>query len=173
MREMIPTEKIESRICLIRGQKVMLDRDLASLYEVTTFNLNKAVKRNIKRFPADFMFQLTRTEYNVLRFQTGMLEKGKHSKYLPYAFTENGVAMLSSVLRSERAIEVNIQIMRAFTRLRKIIAANKGLTYLFKELKHKVDQHDVEIGLIIKAIEKMIAINTKPKRRIGFIRNKY
>jgi len=173
VREMIPTEKIESRICLIRGQKVMLDRDLASLYEVTTFNLNKAVKRNIKRFPADFMFQLTRTEYNVLRFQTGMLEKGKHSKYLPYAFTENGVAMLSSVLRSERAIEVNIQIMRAFTRLRKIIAANKGLTYLFKELKHKVDQHDVEIGLIIKAIEKMIAINTKPKRRIGFIRNKY
>ena len=130
------------------------------------------VRRNEKRFPADFTFQLTRTEYNVLRFQTGMLEKGKHSKYLPCAFTENGVAMLSSVLRSERAIEVNIQIMRAFTRLRKIIAANKGLTYLFKELKHKVDQHDVEIGLIIKAIEKMIAVDTKPKSKIGFVTGK-
>jgi len=169
MNEMIPIERIENRIYLIRGQKVMLDRDLAGLYEVTTFNLNKAVKRNIKRFPTDFMFQLTRIEYNALRFQTGILEKGKHSKYLPFAFTENGIAMLSSVLRSERAIEVNIQIMRAFTRLRQIVVKNKDLSYLFKELKHKVDRHDAEIGLIIKAIEKMISLEAKPKPKMGFI----
>jgi len=169
MSNLIPIEKIENKIFLIRGQKVMIDRDLAILYDVTTFNLNKAVKRNIKRFPDDFMFQLTQTEYNTLRFQTGILAKGQHSKYLPYAFTENGIAMLSSVLRSERAIEVNIQIMRAFTRLRQIIARNKDLSHLFKELKHKVDQHDTEIGLIIKTIEKMIATDVKPKRKIGFL----
>ncbi|MBN2057209.1 MAG: ORF6N domain-containing protein [Candidatus Saganbacteria bacterium] len=168
MHKIIPIDSIECRIYVIRGHKVMLDHNLAKIYQVTTFNLNKAVKRNIKRFPEDFMFQLTRSEYNSLRFQIGMLEQGKHSKYLPYAFTENGIAMLSSVLRSEKAIEVNIQIMRTFTRLRRIISRNKDLTYLFKDLGRKVDQHDTKIGLIIKAIEKMIAVEEKPKGKIGF-----
>lgn len=170
MNELVTMSRIESKIYLIRGQKVMLDRDLASLYGVTTFNLNKAVKRNIKRFPADFMFQLTRIEYNALRFQIGMIEKGAHSKYLPHAFIEQGVAMLSSVLHSEKAVEINILIMRAFVRLRKVLSSNKDLAYLFKELKHKVDQHDTEIGLIIRTIEKMIAVDTKPKHKIGFIK---
>jgi len=101
MTDLVPVERIERRIYFIRGKKVMVDRDLAELYEVETFNLNKAVKRNIKRFPQDFMFQLTTEEYQALRFQSGILEKGRHSKYLPYAFTEQGVAMLSSVLRKE------------------------------------------------------------------------
>ena len=114
------------------------------------------------------MFQLSRKEYTRLRCQIGTLKRGQHAKYLPYAFTEQGVAMLSSVLNSEKAAEVNIQIMRAFVKLRKVLAANKDLTYLFKELKHKVDQHDVEIGLIIKAIEKMISAEKRPKKKIGF-----
>lgn len=174
MNNLIPEERIESKIYFIKGQKVMLDIDLATLYEVSTKALNQAVKRNKERFPNDFMFQLTWTEVEFLRSQIVILKKsprskrGTHVKYLPYVFTENGVAMLSSVLRSKWAIEVNIQIMRAFTNLRKIIARNKDLTYLFKELKQKVNQHDVEIGLIIKAIEKMISTEKKPKGKIGF-----
>ncbi|MFA4966682.1 MAG: ORF6N domain-containing protein [Candidatus Margulisiibacteriota bacterium] len=184
MNEMIPVERIESRIYLIRGQKVMLDKGLAELYGVTTGRLNEQVKRNISRFPADFMFQLTHQEYENLKFHFGTsnlksqsaissLPAGKAGwggrRKLPYAFTEQGVAMLSSVLNSDKAIEVNVLIMRAFVKLRQVLATNKDLTYLFKELKHKVDRHDTEIGLIIKAIEKMIAMDSKPKRKIGFI----
>ena len=116
--------RIKSLIYEIRGVKVMLDKDLADLYHVTTGNLNKAVKRNIRRFPSDFMFQLTKEEWDSLRFQFGILEtgRGKHPKYLPHAFTEEGVAMLSGVLHSEIAIDVNISIMRAFVALRKLPA---------------------------------------------------
>ncbi len=114
----IPDERITDKIFLIRGRKVMIDRDLAQLYGVTTGNFNKAVKRNAKRFPEDFMFQLTKEEDASLRFQFGTLKRGQHTKYLPNAFTEQGVAMLSGVLNSERAIQVNIQIIRIFVRLR-------------------------------------------------------
>ena len=166
MNDLIPLERIEGKIFIVRGQKVMFDFDLARLYGVSTRRLNEQVKRNIERFPADFMFSLTRQE--ILRIsQFATSSSVKFSKNVN-AFTENGVAMLSSVLNSEVAIRVNIQIMRAFTNLRKIIARNKDLTYLFKELKQKVNQHDVEIGLIIKAIEKMIATERKPKGKIGF-----
>jgi len=121
-RSDVPIERIENAILFIRGHKVMLDRDLAALYGVTTFNLNKAVKRNTDRFPEDFMFQLTAAEASTLRFQIGM-SKGKGRggrRYLPYVFTEQGVAMLSSVLRSKRAVQVNVEIMRAFVRLRRM-----------------------------------------------------
>jgi len=158
----------------------MIDKDLAELYGVKTKNLNKAVSRNTNRFPADFMFQLTKEEFENLRFQFGtsnlrsQFVTSTHGgrRYRPYAFTEQGVAMLSSVLNSDKAIEVNVLIMRVFVRLRQVLSANKDLSYLFKELQRKVDRHDVEIGLIIRAIEKMIAFDTKPKRRIGFVRDK-
>lgn len=177
MQEIVPIERIENKIYVIRGQKVMLDKDLSELYGVPTKALNQAVKRNMKRFPADFMFQLTWTETERIRSQIVTLnqasqKRGNHIKHLPHAFTEQGVSMLSSVLSSPRAIEINILIMRAFVRLRKVLNTNKDLSYLFKELKHKVDGHDIEIGLIIRAIEKMITIEKKPKGKIGFITNK-
>jgi len=176
MKDLIPIERIENKIYLIREQRMMLDFDLALLYGVETKVLNQAVRRNLNRFPDDFMFTLSKQEIirmsqfaiSSSRSQFVTLKRGYNIKYPPHAFTENGVAMLSSVLNSERAIEVNIQIMRAFTRLRQIVTRNKDLTYLFKELKHKVDRHDTEIGLIIRAIEKMIAVETKPKQKIGF-----
>jgi hypothetical protein len=169
MKDLIPIERIESKIYMIRGQKVILDRDLAELYGVKTFNLNKAVKRNIQRFPEDFMFRLTREEYSTLRFQIGMIEKGAHSKYLPHAFTEQGVAMLSSVLRSKRAIMVNIAIMRAFVRLKQTLAIHKELADKFKELENRVDGHDTAIKVIVEEIRKIVGVEGKPKGRIGFI----
>ena len=120
-------ERIENSILLLRGHKVMLDRDLAALYDVTTGNLNKAVRRNLDRFPQDFMFQLNSEEAESLRFQFGSLNRGQHFKYLPYAFTEQGVAMLSGVLNSQRAVQVNIAIMRAFVRLRETLSLHKEL----------------------------------------------
>ncbi|MFH1683622.1 MAG: ORF6N domain-containing protein [Candidatus Margulisiibacteriota bacterium] len=169
MNELIPAERIESKIYLIRGQKVMIDRDLAELYRVRTKNLNKAVARNPRRFPSDFMFQLTSEEYEALRFQTGTLKKGHHSKYLPYAFTEQGVAMLSSVLRSHRAIEVNVAIMRAFVKLKQVLATHQGVSRKLKELEGRVDRHDSEIRKIFEAINQMIKPDEKPKK-IGFNR---
>jgi len=159
-------ERIESKIYLIRGEKVMIDRDLAKLYGVRTKNLNKAVSRNLGRFPIDFMFQLTKEEYSALRFQSGTLEKGQHSKYLPYAFTEQGIAMLSSVLRSERAILVNIAIMRAFIKLKQVLATHKEISRKLKELEQKVGKHDSEIREIFAKIREMV----EPKGKIGFLR---
>ena len=131
---------IQSKIYEVRGTKVMLDKDLAELYQVTTGNLNKAVKRNIKRFPPDFMFQLTAEEWEALRFQNGIIKKGRgeHTKYLPYAFTEQGLAMLSGVLNSDLAIEVNIGIMRAFVAIRQglpQVSNNKELEELKARMK--------------------------------------
>lgn len=126
--EIIPIETILSKIFLIRNQKIILDSDLAKLYCVEVKQLKRAVNRNIQRFPSDFMFKLTREEYNSLRYQFGTLKRGQHSKYLPYAFTELGVAMLSSVLNSDRAIEINIIIMRAFVKLRELISTGKKIT---------------------------------------------
>jgi len=166
MKNLVPVEIIEKRIYLIRGQKVMLDKDLAELYGVETFNLNKAVKRNVKRFPKDFMFQLNKTAFENLIFQFGISRWGGTRK-LPYVFTENGIAMLSSVLRSDRAIQVNIQIMRIFTKLRALMENNKALSGKLKELESKVGTNTDDIKLIFETIKQMLAVPEKPKRKIG------
>ena len=161
-------ERIESAILFIRGHKVMLDRDLAALYGVTTFNLNKAVKRNTDRFPEDFMFQLTAEEASTLRFQIGM-SKGKGRggrRYLPYVFTEQGVAMLSSVLRSKRAVQVNVEIMRAFVRLRRMLASNEDLARKLAALEKK---YDSQFRVVFEAIQELMAPPTPRKRKIGFL----
>lgn len=172
MNELMPMERIESKIFLIRGQKVMLDKDLAELYEVETKYLNRQVRRNLDRFPKEFMFQLNTREKNELVTNWHRFISLKHSTTLPYAFNEHGVAMLASVLRSEKAVKISIFIIKAFVRLRQALASHKALAENLKELRQKVGQHDVEIGLIIKAIEKMIAFEEKPKKKIGFITSK-
>ncbi|RZB34474.1 MAG: hypothetical protein SRB1_00242 [Desulfobacteraceae bacterium Eth-SRB1] len=136
------------------------------MYGVTTGNLNKAVKRNIDRFPNDFMFQLTAEEYKSLRFHFGILEKGRHSKYLPYAFTEQGVAMLSSVLKSKRAVQVNIEIMRAFVRLRRMLSVHKDLERKLTDLEQK---HDEQFKIVFEAIRQLMAPPAKPRKKIGFV----
>jgi len=163
----VPAERIEQAILLIRGQKVMLDRDLAELYGVEIRVLNQAVHRNIKRFPEDFMFQLTKAEDETLRSQFVTLKKGRgqHRKYLPYAFTEQGVAMLSSVLNSERAIEVNVEIMRAFVRLRKMLASHAGLARKLAALEEKYDE---QFKVVFDAIRALMAPPKKSRKQIGF-----
>jgi hypothetical protein len=159
---------IERRIYLVRKQKVMLDSDLAELYGVETFNLNKAVKRNIDRFPDDFMFQLSPEEAESLRFQIGMSKVSGRGgrRYLPYAFTEQGVAMLSSVLRSERAVQVNIAIMRAFVKLREMLATHKDLSQKLEALEKKYDR---QFKVVFDAIRQLMKPENPPKeRRIGF-----
>ena len=153
--DLIPSEKIEKAIYLIRGEKVMLDRDLASLYEVETKVLNRAVKRNRQRFPSDFMFQLTAEEAENLRCQIGT-SSWSHGgrRYLPYVFTEQGVAMLSSVLNSERAILVNIEIMRAFVKLRQMLASNTELSRRLDELESKYDK---QFRVVFDAIRQLMA----------------
>jgi hypothetical protein len=164
----ITQDHVSTKIFLIRSQKVLLDRDLAKLYGVTTGNLNKAVKRNIGRFPADFMFQLTKDETASLRFQFGSLKKGSHSKYLPHAFTEQGVAMLSGVLNSERAVEVNIIIMRTFVKIREILMNHKELALKLNDLERKNDKHEKEIRIIFETIRQLMQPPETPKRKIGF-----
>lgn len=163
--DLIPGATIEKQIMLLRGQKVMLDSDLAALYGVKTSNLNKAVKRNLDRFPDDFMFQLTHGEYLSLRFQTGILKRGQHAKYLPHAFTEQGVAMLSSVLRSPRAVRVNIEIMRAFVRIRQWLASNAELARKLAELEKK---YDVQFKAVFDAIRELMRPPESPRKQIGF-----
>jgi hypothetical protein len=164
----IPVDRIEHSILLIRGQKVILDTDLACLYGVETFNLNKAVKRNIDRFPKDFMFQLTKEETDSLRFQIGISKhRGRGGRrYLPYAFTEQGVAMLSSVLHSPRAVRVNIEIMRAFVRLRRLLASHADLARKFAEMEKK---YDAQFRVVFDAIRKLMAPPSHGRRPIGFI----
>jgi len=144
-------QQIENKILLIRGQKVILDRDLAELYGVTTGNLNLAIRRNIERFPNDFMYQLTKEEFQNLILQFATSRWGGARK-LPYAFTEQGVAMLSSVLRSERAIQVNIGIMRVFVNIRRIVSTSKKFTNRIDAIEHKVENHDKKIKTISRAI---------------------
>jgi phage regulator Rha-like protein len=174
MKMLIPVEVIEKKIFLIRREKVMLDSDLAELYGVETFNLNKAVKRNVHRFPEDFMFQLSREEADSLRFQIGMSKKTGRGgrRYLPYVFTEQGVAMLSSVLRSSQAVQVNISIMRAFVKLRELLSTNKELAHKLEQLERKIEKHDEEIKAIFNAIRQLMRPLEKPKRKIGFHREK-
>jgi len=146
----------------------MLDKDLAGLYEVSTSVLNQAVKRNKERFPKDFMFQLTKKEGKLLRSQFVILKQGEHIKYLPYAFTEQGVAMLSGVLQSKRAIIVNVAIMRAFVKLRKTLSAHRELAHKLNQLEHKIEKHDEEIQSIFKAIRQLMLPPEKSKSKIGF-----
>lgn len=163
----MPQEVIENKIFLVRGKKVMFDRDLAVLYGVETKFLNRAVKRNIERFPEDFMFQLSKEELASLRFHFGTSTRGGR-RYLPYAFTENGVAMLSSVLNSERAIHVNIQIMRTFTKLREMLATHKELAHKLAELERKIERHDDEIKAVFDAIRGLMTPPEPKKKKIGF-----
>ncbi len=166
----IPDEVILSKVYFIRGCKVMPDSDLASLYGVETKVLKQAVKRNIKRFPDDFMFELTKDENNSLRSQFVTLKRGQHSKYLPYAFTEQGVVMLSSVLNSDRAIMVNIQIMRIFTRIREMLTDNLSVQLEIEEIKKKLSNQDKDIELVFSYLDELIEKheNPKPRRQIGF-----
>jgi hypothetical protein len=167
-KEIIPVQHIARAIYLLRGQKVLLDSDLAALYGVSTKALNQAVKRNRERFPHDFMFQLTIEETRSLRSQFVTLKRGEHLKYRPYAFTEQGVAMLSSVLNSERAVKVNIAIMRAFVKLRETLETNRELARKFEELERRVGKHDEDISGIIEAIRQLMAPPKQPRRQIGF-----
>ena len=165
MKAVIPVEMIEKKILLIRGDKVMLDADLAELYGVETKILVRAIKRNVDRFPSDFMIQLNKEEFENLRFQFGTSSRWGGRRYLPYAFTEQGVAMLSSVLNSDRAIKVNIEIMRAFVSLRQLLASNKELAKRFDELEKK---YDAQFKVIFDTIRQLM-IPPEPKRRkIGF-----
>ncbi len=165
MANMVSVEIIASKIFEIRGKKVILDSDLAKLYGVQTRHLTRQVRRNIKRFPSDFMIQLTRREYReLLRCKFGTLEMGKFSKYPPYAFTEQGVAMLSSVLNSDRAIRVNIQIMRAFVQIRKMLLANVDLRRKIEEMEKKYDK---QFAIVFEAIKRLLE-PPKQTRAIGF-----
>ena len=165
-KNLVPQEIIESKILLLRGKKVMLDRDLAVLYGVETKVLNQAVKRNSQRFPDDFMFRLSAEEARLLsRSQFVTLKKGQNIKYLPHVFTENGVAMLSSVLNSERAIQVNIQIMRIFTKLRELLVSNKDLARRLDDLEKK---YDGQFKIVFEAIRQLMIPPETHKRKIGF-----
>lgn len=165
MQPSLPAEALEHRIYFIRGHRVMLDSHLAELYGVSTGNLNKAIARNLDRFPNDFMFQLSTKEHQIIRFQIGSLRWGKHSKYLPHVFTEQGVAMLSSVLRSRRAVHVNIGIMRAFVKLRRLIASYPGLARRLDELESK---YDAQFKEVFDAIRSLMLSSREPRRSIGF-----
>lgn len=167
---MLTDEFVSSKIYLIRNTKVMLDKDLAELYGVITGNLNKAVKRNIKRFPEDFMFQLTKEEFDNLKFHFGTSSWGG-TRSLPYAFTEQGVAMLSGILNSDRAIKVNIQIMRIFTKLRELLTDNLTLKLDIEEIKKKLENHDKNIELVFNYLDELIEKQEKqiPSRKpIGY-----
>ena len=179
---------IQNRIHEIRGERVLLDKDLADLYEVPLKSLNLAVKRNIKRFPKDFMFQLSKEEFETLRFQIETLEnatplrfqietlkkgRGQHSKYLPYAFTEQGVAMLSGILNSDKAISMNIAIMRAFVEIRKIVLQQGDIKEQLKAIQERIGEHDTQLSAIYDAIENLLDDKAAQRKwedreRIGF-----
>ncbi len=162
--EQVITTLVESSIIVVRGQRVMLDRDLAELYGVLTKNLNKAVSRNSERFPGDFMFQLTPEEFKNLKFQIGTSRWGGTRK-LPHAFTEQGVAMLSSVLKSKSAVHVNIEIMRVFVKLRQLLLTHADLARKLNALEKK---YDAQFRVVFDAIRELMTPVEKPKRKIGF-----
>jgi hypothetical protein len=170
MKRQVAIERIERKIYFVRGQKVMLDSDLAGLYGVTTGNLNLAVRRNRARFPKDFMFRLTAAESKSLLLQFAITKTtgrgGRQTQ--PYAFTEHGVAMLSSVLKSERAVQMSILIVRAFIRLRQILATHTDLARRLDELERKYDRHDEELQSVFEAIRQLLSPPDRAERRIGF-----
>lgn len=166
--QLIPAEVLEQKIYLLRGHKVMLDKDLAELYGVATKYLKRQIRRNIERFPKDFMFQLSTKEFNNWRsqFVTSNSSDKMGLRYAPYAFTEHGVAMLSSVLNSKRAIQVNIAIMRTFTKLRDMISTHKDLKRKLKEMEKKYDK---QFQVVFQALEQLLEEpEQKPKKQIGF-----
>ncbi len=163
MKSLVPIERIEGKIYIIRGKKVMLDRDLADLYEVETKYLNRQVRRNLDRFPADFMFQMTEAEFLRCHFVTS---KRGGRRYIPYAFTEQGIAMLSSILKSKRAVQVNIQIMRTFIKLRKILSSNRELRKKIESLENKYDQ---QFKVVFDAIKALLNPVSAKKKQIGFL----
>jgi hypothetical protein len=172
MKTNLAVDVISRKIYFVRGKKILLDQDLAILYGVATKNLNKAVRRNLERFPEDFMFQLSRKEAEFLRFQIGTLKRGAHRKYLPLVFTEQGVAMLSSVLKSKKAARVNVAIMRAFVRLREMLLSNEELLRKMQNLEQTLTKHDKrfkkhgqEIRFAFRILQKLIE---KPGRKMGF-----
>ena len=165
MSDIVSVETITDKIHLIRGTKVMLGKDLATLYGVETKVLKQAVRRNIKRFPSDFMFELTKDEFQNLRSQIVTSSWGG-ARYIPMAFTEQGVAMLSSVLKSDRAIEVNIQIMRVFTRLRQMVIDNEDLRKELEELKQITDER---FQIVFETLDQLLHVENTPKKKIGFI----
>lgn len=164
MKEIIPIEAVAGKIHYIRGHKVILDRDLAELYGVDTKVFKQAVRRNSKRFPEDFMFVLTNQEVSILRSQIVTSKRGG-TRYNPMVFTEQGVAMLSSVLRSERAIEVNIAIMRAFVQMRQMLASHDDLR---KKIEEMEERYDEQFKIVFQAIHQLLTEEEKPKRKIGF-----
>lgn len=164
-RALVQEEIIQQRIYLIRGRKVMLDADLAILYGVKTFRLNEVVKRNTRRFPEDFMFRLTESEKTEVIANCDHLKTLKFSPFLPCAFTEQGVAMLSSVLNSERAIQVNIQIMRTFTKIREMLQAHKEL---WRKIEGMEKKYDHQFKIVFDALRQLLEPPEKPKRQIGF-----
>ena len=166
MTTIVPIESIVSKIILLRGEKVLLDRDLAVLYGVETKVLKQAVRRNIRRFPSDFMFELSKEEFADWRSQFVTSNSDKMGlRYRPMAFTEQGVAMLSGVLKSERAIEVNIAIMRAFVKLRQMLASNAQLARKLEEMEMKYDER---FRIVFEAIEQLMAPPERPRKKIGF-----
>lgn len=170
MKGIVPVEKIERKIYMIRGNKVMLDRDLAALYGVETRVLNQAVRRNLDRFPEDFVFSLTREE--ILNLSQFVISSGSRIKHAPnvFAFTEQGVAMLSGVLKSKRAVQVNVAIMRAFVKLREVLSTHKDLAHKLAQLEKKIEKHDEEIGAIFDAIRLLMAEPKPKEKKIGYIK---
>jgi Cu/Ag efflux pump CusA len=179
--ELVPAERIQSRILVLRGLRVLLDADLAAIYEVPTSQLNQAVKRNLSRFPDDFMFQLTKEEaelvrsrsrsvtLNKLKSQTVTSKRGQNIKYLPFAFTEHGAVQLSNILRSDRAIEMGIAVVRAFVQLRALMADHKTLRAKLAELDARVGAHDEQLAAIVEAIRELaVPVESPNKRKIGY-----
>jgi len=171
---LVTPESVERAIIVLRGRRVILDSELATLYGVTVSVFNQAVKRNMERFPADFAFQLTREEYESLRSQIVILKAGRgaHRKYLPYVFTEHGAVMAASVLNSPKAVEMSVEVVRAFVRLRQILAANRQLAARVDDLERKMNQsnaaHSKNIGTLFDAVRSLMTAPEKPKRQIGF-----
>jgi hypothetical protein len=159
---------VESRILLLRQHKVILDMDLAELYGVSAGRLNEQVKRNRERFPADFMFQLTAKEDRILRSQNAISRKHGGRRYLPYAFTEHGAIMAATVLNSERAVEMSVFVVRAFVRLREMLATNRQLAPKIDELERRLETHDTAIQEIIDAIKELMSPEETPRDKIGF-----
>ncbi|MFY0255572.1 ORF6N domain-containing protein [Chitinophaga sp. 30R24] len=168
---MLPDESIMSKILLIRGKRVMVDKDLAELYSVPTKRLNEQVKRNLKRFPEDFMFQLTTEEKEEVVAKCDHLKNLKFSANLPYVFTEHGAVMLASVLNSDRAIAVNIQIVRIFTRMREMILTHKDILLKLEQMEKRVSGHDEQIELVFEYLKQLLSSPQEPRVRIGFTRH--
>jgi len=162
---LVPLERIERAIIVVRGEKVMLDSDLAEIYGVETKRINEQVRRNFTRFPSDFMFQLTAEEWESLRSQFATLKRGEHRKYLPYAFTEHGALMLANVLNSERAAQTSVQVVRAFVKLRQMLASNAELARKLAAMEKK---YDAQFKVVFDAIRQLMSPPEKPKREIGF-----